>query len=50
MLLLSVLVQPCYLIPDEVIAFPQFTSFQPHYGPEVDSAVSRHEDQEYSWT
>jgi hypothetical protein len=28
----------------------QYTySFQPHYGPGVDSASKRNEDQEYSW-
>jgi hypothetical protein len=36
-------------IPDEVTVFFQFTqSFQPHYGPAVDSASSRKEYQEYS--
>jgi hypothetical protein len=37
-------------IPDEVIGFFQFTqSFQPHYGPGVDSARNTNEYQESSW-
>jgi hypothetical protein len=36
--------------PDEVIRFFQFTySFQPHYGPEVDSTSNKNEYQESSW-
>jgi hypothetical protein len=35
-------------LPDEIIVFLQFTySFQPHYGPGVDSASNRNEYQEY---
>jgi hypothetical protein len=36
--------------PEEVIGFFQLTSsFQPHYGPGVDSTSNRNEYQEYSW-
>jgi hypothetical protein len=39
-----------YSIPEEVTDFFQFTySFQPHYGPGVDSASNRNEYQESSW-
>jgi hypothetical protein len=37
-------------IPLEVIGFFKFTkSFQPHYGPVVDSGYDRNEYQESSW-
>jgi hypothetical protein len=37
-------------IPDEVTGFFQLTkSYQPHYGPGVDSASNRKEYQESSW-
>jgi hypothetical protein len=37
-------------IPDEVNGFFQFTqSFQPRYGPGVNSASNRNEYQEFSW-
>jgi hypothetical protein len=37
-----------HTIPDEVIGFLQLTySFQPHYGPGVDSASNRNEYQEF---
>jgi hypothetical protein len=37
-------------IPDEVIGFFNVTySFQPYYGPRVDSAANRNEYQESSW-
>jgi hypothetical protein len=35
-----------FMVPDEVIRFFQFTkSFQPHYGPGVESASNRNEYQ-----
>jgi hypothetical protein len=36
------------LNPDKVDFFFQLTSFQPHYGPGVDSASYRNEYQEFS--
>jgi hypothetical protein len=38
------------LIPDEVIGFFKLIeSFQPHYGPGVDSVSNRNKHQESSW-
>jgi hypothetical protein len=36
-------------VPDEVDFFNLPNPFQPHYGPEVDSASNRNEYQESSW-
>ena len=34
-------------IPDDFIGIFQWKPFRPHYGPGVDSASNRNEDQEY---
>jgi hypothetical protein len=38
-----------YMFLDEVNFFQFTKSFQPHYGPGVDSASNSSEYQEYSW-
>jgi hypothetical protein len=36
-------------IPDKSLDFPIDLIFQPHYGPEIDSACKRNVYQESSW-